>query len=554
MGQRNRRSLSVRRSAAGLLVLCLVAAACGDGSVFGSSTSAPPAPASTTPGGPSEEQLEAARELCLAGDVAACEEIYLVTGEVITPGVQTTVAATGTPSAYPGLTEEQLEAARNLCRSGDVAACDELFFVTGEAISPDAQAYGDDPVLDVLYDHCREGNAAACKALLDAAPPGSSYLDVQFAGLDGGVGAVVAIAAPAIEAQLYGDDATLDGLWDACAAAGFDACDQLYLAAPSGSAYEAFGAECGGLGGYPFGCLNQFGVQVMLDPDLVVVDSVVIDPGQPAQLVGSIAPATIRSFDGPDRVTPPAVITISWATENGDCGVYLNGIPVQASGSANYQVPENAQGPLSFTLVARDATCDDNTRAYDRLLIPVERPQEPTAPTTTTTLAEPAVFTSRLMYIIEWQGLDLDLGGPGGEGDADILWVPTCATQADADAVLEYDPEGAACYRLISTNDAAFKYPLDGAGTYADCLATLPRGILVLEHLAVSGERFPTDDSGSFLQFCYRTSEGRLGVMRITRYALQDDWPYCVPGGPEDPPCLSPEWALSVDFRTWASP
>lgn len=43
----------------------------------------------------------------------------------------------------------------------------------------------------------------------------------------------------------YGDDHDLDGLWDACDAGDLDACDELYLLAPYGSDYEAFGTSCG---------------------------------------------------------------------------------------------------------------------------------------------------------------------------------------------------------------------------------------------------------------------------------------------------------------------
>src|SRR5665648_812338 len=39
----------------------------------------------------------------------------------------------------------------------------------------------------------------------------------------------------------YGDDATLDALWDACAAEDWASCDQLYFDSPLGSEYEAFG-------------------------------------------------------------------------------------------------------------------------------------------------------------------------------------------------------------------------------------------------------------------------------------------------------------------------
>jgi len=46
--------------------------------------------------------------------------------------------------------------------------------------------------------------------------------------------------------QAYGDDPELDALYDACADGDLAACDDLYMEAPFGSDYEAFGLDCGG--------------------------------------------------------------------------------------------------------------------------------------------------------------------------------------------------------------------------------------------------------------------------------------------------------------------
>lgn len=43
----------------------------------------------------------------------------------------------------------------------------------------------------------------------------------------------------------YGTSAALDVLWDACEDGDGGACDQLFTAAPLGSAYEQFGLSCG---------------------------------------------------------------------------------------------------------------------------------------------------------------------------------------------------------------------------------------------------------------------------------------------------------------------
>ena len=57
------------------------------------------------------------------------------------------------------------------------------------------------------------------------------------------VGVVVARAEPGPDGP--GDDATLDGLAEACAAGTLSACDTLFLDSPVGSEYEVIGGSCG---------------------------------------------------------------------------------------------------------------------------------------------------------------------------------------------------------------------------------------------------------------------------------------------------------------------
>ncbi|MGY6502570.1 MAG: S1C family serine protease [Acidimicrobiales bacterium] len=47
------------------------------------------------------------------------------------------------------------------------------------------------------------------------------------------------------DADTYGDDSTLDVLWDACEDGDFEACDDLWYLSPAGSDYEEFGDTCG---------------------------------------------------------------------------------------------------------------------------------------------------------------------------------------------------------------------------------------------------------------------------------------------------------------------
>ena len=49
-------------------------------------------------------------------------------------------------------------------------------------------------------------------------------------------------------AQTYGDDPVLDDLWDRCAGGEMGACDELWWMAPAETEYETFGDTCGGRG------------------------------------------------------------------------------------------------------------------------------------------------------------------------------------------------------------------------------------------------------------------------------------------------------------------
>ncbi|MCK6211591.1 toll/interleukin-1 receptor domain-containing protein [Georgenia sp. EYE_87] len=107
------------------------------------------------------------------------------------------------------------------------------------------QGPGDDAVLDDLLARCQALDMAACDALFDSAAPGTEYeqLGATCGGRlppDGGTCAErSAVPAPP------GLDPTLDALWNACAAGDAASCDTLFLSAPLGSDYEAFGSTCG---------------------------------------------------------------------------------------------------------------------------------------------------------------------------------------------------------------------------------------------------------------------------------------------------------------------
>lgn len=69
-----------------------------------------------------------------------------------------------------------------------------------------------------------------------------------------------------LDATDYGDDATLDQLWDQCESGVYESCDLLFLFAASNSAYETFGAACGKSGPEEVDfCIDAFGDGVDLD-------------------------------------------------------------------------------------------------------------------------------------------------------------------------------------------------------------------------------------------------------------------------------------------------
>lgn len=56
----------------------------------------------------------------------------------------------------------------------------------------------------------------------------------------------------------YGEDASLDALWDECEAGDARSCDQLFWSSPLGSTYEIFGMTCGGrFEASPMSCVHQ---------------------------------------------------------------------------------------------------------------------------------------------------------------------------------------------------------------------------------------------------------------------------------------------------------
>jgi len=121
-------------------------------------------------------------------------------------------------------------------------------------------SYGDDAGLDRLWDGCNAGDMAACDVLSGQAPPDTEY--VRFGETCGertdGGGECSAIGS-AEALFTYGDDPFFDELWDRCNGEDFGGCMELYELAPIGTEYEEFGGTCGGRTEFPQGCDPLFG-------------------------------------------------------------------------------------------------------------------------------------------------------------------------------------------------------------------------------------------------------------------------------------------------------
>ena len=111
----------------------------------------------------------------------------------------------------------------------------------GGAFEP-GDAYGDNPILDLLWDECTEGTMLSCDELYGISEIASGY---ETFGATCGGREPEAAGGTCDAPYSYGDNAQLDTFWDACDAGDGAACDQLYFDSPIGSVYEDFGDTCG---------------------------------------------------------------------------------------------------------------------------------------------------------------------------------------------------------------------------------------------------------------------------------------------------------------------
>lgn len=129
---------------------------------------------------------------------------------------------------------------------------------------------GDDPELDELAGACFDGDLFACDTLFLRTEVGSdleAYSQTcggRIERQDGAPGCAARFDAEAPDAEAPGElgaDPELDALADSCFEGDAGACDDLYLRSPVDSAYEAYGATCGGRLALASdgGCESQFG-------------------------------------------------------------------------------------------------------------------------------------------------------------------------------------------------------------------------------------------------------------------------------------------------------
>ncbi|MEO0492736.1 MAG: hypothetical protein AAF081_04890 [Actinomycetota bacterium] len=170
-----------------------------------------------------DAELDALWDNCVAGDFIACDELWLTSP--IGSGYESFGSTCG----------ERTSAQFGQCES-----------TLGDGDDSVIDTYGDSAFLDGLWDLCAGGDLASCDELWFESPFGSGYEafgatcgereeSERFGNCDSD------------EPMSYGEDPVLDGLWDDCAAGDFVACDDLWLDSPIGSDYESFASTCGAL-------------------------------------------------------------------------------------------------------------------------------------------------------------------------------------------------------------------------------------------------------------------------------------------------------------------
>ena len=106
--------------------------------------------------------------------------------------------------------------------------------------------------LDMMRDDCADGDFLMCDLLYQASPFDSIY--EAFGDTCGERNDAAEFCA-----ELYGETIDLGDFRDRCGAGDMVGCDLLYIYSPFGSADEAFGDSCGGLGDPGQSCVLEYG-------------------------------------------------------------------------------------------------------------------------------------------------------------------------------------------------------------------------------------------------------------------------------------------------------
>ena len=203
------------------------------------------------------------------------------------PTVPPTVEPTDEPTT-PGVVfgygdNAVLDALWDACAAGDYAACDDLYWASGEysgyeefggtcgdigidgygfceGLQSGAMNAGDSEMLDMFVFWCENGDMLACDDLYRGSPLGSFYEEVGNSC--GGSGMEAFGTCQSEEPEDYpfgpGDSLMLDAFLDSCEAGSFVDCDRVWWRAQTDSDYEALAATCGGRSeGQAGSCLAQ---------------------------------------------------------------------------------------------------------------------------------------------------------------------------------------------------------------------------------------------------------------------------------------------------------
>ena len=223
----------------------------------------------------SDSELDALWDSCAGGDMEACDDLWLASpwdsgyyDFAVTCGGLETESMSGQceirdRKAYGD--DPAMDALWDSCATGVWEDCDalasnvpsgseyyEFAYSCGNTETNPGYAgclaihvfgYGDDPELDQLYDWCKEGDLGECDNLYRAAPYGTDYR--HFGETCGATRPNVYGSCDDDGNDEYGEDRTLDALWDECAAGDTWKCRVLYVDAPYGSEYAEWGDTCG---------------------------------------------------------------------------------------------------------------------------------------------------------------------------------------------------------------------------------------------------------------------------------------------------------------------